>query len=103
MQKDSPQETTQLLVAWSDGDEKQHPRFIETVPRRGYRFIAKVAEASKDNISENGAGRAVALPAAEQRDIPAPWFKKFVLLVAFAETEGEAMVLTIASLVDGQT
>jgi len=55
-------------VAWSDGDEKQHPRFIETVPRRGYRFIAEVTEASKANISENGAGRAVALPAAEQRD-----------------------------------
>jgi len=84
MPKDSPQEITQLLVAWSDGDEKQHPRFIETVPRRGYRFIAKVTEASKNNISENGAGRAVALPAAEQRDTPPPWFKKFGLPVAAA-------------------
>ena len=24
------------------GDDKQHPRFIETIPRRGYRFIANV-------------------------------------------------------------
>jgi DNA-binding winged helix-turn-helix (wHTH) protein len=75
---------TVSLLRKALGDEKQHPRFIETVPRRGYRFIAEVTEASKDNISENGAGRAVALPAAEQRDTPAPWFKKFVLPVAAA-------------------
>lgn len=28
------------------GDEKRFPRFIETVPRRGYRFIAEVKEVS---------------------------------------------------------
>jgi DNA-binding winged helix-turn-helix (wHTH) protein len=28
------------LVRKALGDEKQNPRFIETVPRRGYRFIA---------------------------------------------------------------
>lgn len=28
------------------GDDTKHPRFIETVPRRGYRFIAEVKESS---------------------------------------------------------
>jgi DNA-binding winged helix-turn-helix (wHTH) protein/tetratricopeptide (TPR) repeat protein len=26
------------------GEDKEHPRFIETVPRRGYRFVAEVVE-----------------------------------------------------------
>ena len=26
------------------GEDKQHPKFIETVPRRGYRFVAEVVE-----------------------------------------------------------
>src|SRR5262245_30861751 len=26
------------------GDDADHPRFVETVPRRGYRFIASVGE-----------------------------------------------------------
>ncbi len=30
------------------GDDKHHPQFIETVPRRGYRFIANVEEIAPD-------------------------------------------------------
>src|ERR1019366_9098048 len=29
------------------GDSAAHPRFIETVPRRGYRFVAPIAAATK--------------------------------------------------------
>ena len=29
-------------------DDPQHPRFIETVPRRGYRFIAALKAVSAD-------------------------------------------------------
>ncbi len=29
------------------GDSAEHPRFIETLPRRGYRFLAKVSEVRK--------------------------------------------------------
>src|SRR5688500_4966010 len=31
------------------GDDAAAPQFIETVPRRGYRFIAEVNETSADN------------------------------------------------------
>src|SRR5215213_3652183 len=34
------------------GDEAAHPRFIETVPRRGYRFIAKVRLAEEKDVIE---------------------------------------------------
>ena len=31
------------------GDDAAHPKFIETVPRRGYRFIAEVREINQEN------------------------------------------------------
>lgn len=37
------------LVRRALGDDADAPRFIETVPRRGYRFIAPVRTASKDD------------------------------------------------------
>lgn len=47
------------------GDDKQEPRYIETVPRRGYRFTAAVSEpddeevpAEKDGMLESGRLRA---------------------------------------------
>lgn len=46
------------------GDDAQSPTYIETVPRRGYRFVAKVEE----SVIENGAGPApqpVPVPAAQ--------------------------------------
>lgn len=36
------------------GDDKQHPQFIETIPRRGYRFIANVGTVSVNGYRENG-------------------------------------------------
>ncbi len=42
------------------GDSSAHPRFIETVPRRGYRFIAEVREnviETEPAISRTGASR----------------------------------------------
>lgn len=39
------------------GDDKQHPRFIETIPRRGYRFIAEVDEVSLRNGQQANGGR----------------------------------------------
>ena len=37
------------------GDDTEHPRYIETLPRRGYRFIAPV-EALKASSSALGGG-----------------------------------------------
>lgn len=44
-------------------DDARHPRFIETLPRRGYRFVAKVSIARPGTPRNRlpSAGRAVAL------------------------------------------
>lgn len=39
------------------GDESHNPRFVETVPRRGYRFIAPVKEISAGEESNQNAAR----------------------------------------------
>ncbi len=44
------------------GDSASNPRFVETIPRRGYRFIAPVA----------GAGAAASVPALTETETPAP-------------------------------
>src|SRR5215469_12973964 len=36
------------------GDDADSPRFIQTLPRRGYRFLAPVETASKRQIEESG-------------------------------------------------
>lgn len=71
------------------GDESRKPRFIETVPRRGYRFIAEVIESAKQNDEQNGSAPIDEQPA---EAIPAnsPKFKKFVF---------PAVVLLIAGVV----
>ncbi|MEP6787228.1 MAG: winged helix-turn-helix domain-containing protein [Acidobacteriota bacterium] len=40
----------QLRIAL--GDDAQEPRYIETIPRRGYRFITKVVDAGSDTTIE---------------------------------------------------
>lgn len=39
------------------GDDALHPQFIETVPRRGYRFIADVRERVNENGSAGGSSK----------------------------------------------
>lgn len=43
-------------------DSAEHPKYIETLPRRGYRFIAVVSEESADLVSEAGHARAISTP-----------------------------------------
>lgn len=50
--------TMRLLRVVLD-DSRHNPRFIETVPRRGYRFIAEVKEISQEAELKTGAARAV--------------------------------------------
>jgi eukaryotic-like serine/threonine-protein kinase len=45
-------------------DDPESPRFIETIPRRGYRFIAPVAVAAKTYEAVLPANQAVAIPVA---------------------------------------
>lgn len=44
---------TMLLLRKTLGDEKNDPRFIQTVPKRGYRFIAEVEAVSNGTGSES--------------------------------------------------
>ena len=46
------------------GDSPENPRFIETIPRRGYRFIAPVATGSKQSLPP--------LPVADTRSVASP-------------------------------
>src|SRR2546423_665207 len=48
---------TMGLLRKALGDDKHNPRYIETVPRRGYRFIADVRETDKAGSSNGDAAR----------------------------------------------
>ena len=52
------------------GDSAEQPRFIETLPRKGYRFIAPVT-CSGEDVERGPAGRAAA--AAASRDDGFRW------------------------------
>jgi TolB-like protein/DNA-binding winged helix-turn-helix (wHTH) protein/Flp pilus assembly protein TadD len=55
------------------GDSAESPRFIETLPRRGYRFIAPVEEVNGNSIgasllpAQQGQPQGIRIPNAEQR------------------------------------
>lgn len=66
---------TMRLLRKALGDDTQNPRFIETVPRRGYRFIAEVTVVAKETDSAAGSPPTDARPA-EQIPAAAPKFKK---------------------------
>jgi Tol biopolymer transport system component/DNA-binding winged helix-turn-helix (wHTH) protein len=66
------------------GDDANEPKFIETVPRRGYRFIAKTRLVTGKDlaISKSGDGteRSTAMKARDLR----PLRRKFVVLIAMS-------------------
>ncbi|MGH9408779.1 MAG: winged helix-turn-helix domain-containing protein [Vicinamibacterales bacterium] len=51
-------------------DEAEHPRYIETLPKRGYRFIAVI---EKDSAAAGGATTLAQLPAPAISDHPQQW------------------------------
>jgi eukaryotic-like serine/threonine-protein kinase len=57
------------------GDDPENPRFVETLPRRGYRFLAPVEIAEQSNgrpqSAAHGNGAAVSHPSATIDDAPA--------------------------------
>ena len=64
------------------GDDAQAPTFIETVPRRGYRFVADVYEILPDQISENGTAAA----AIDAPKTGSSGFRRFLLPLVTALT-----------------
>lgn len=51
------------------GEDRQKPRFIQTVPRRGYRFVAEVIELSTDPITVGDSHQVVTVSEAEEAPI----------------------------------
>ena len=58
------------------GDSADHPEFIETLPRRGYRFIASVTPATPDRIPQPDARAATTAGCVRdgRRGLPAGWW-----------------------------
>jgi Tol biopolymer transport system component/DNA-binding winged helix-turn-helix (wHTH) protein len=67
------------------GDEIQQPSFVETIPRRGYRFIADVEESSK-----NSAGKT---PARPDETMIALWRTRPIMVVIVLALLGAAALL----------
>ncbi|HEX8654463.1 MAG TPA: transcriptional regulator [Allosphingosinicella sp.] len=72
------------------GDEAARPRFIETVPKHGYRFVAPV---------EGGEGAAGPAGPAPRAAGPSPWRR--LLLLGGAGTVGGAVAGTVGGLFYG--
>src|SRR6476660_4145645 len=51
-------------------DSAENPRFIETLPKRGYRFIADVSVVDSDPHPEKSASRAGELPRSQAGELP---------------------------------
>ena len=57
------------------GDDKKKPRFVETLPKRGYRFLASVKKpATSAAVSETR----LAMPAAKKDAAASPWVGRVV-------------------------
>jgi DNA-binding winged helix-turn-helix (wHTH) protein len=83
-------------------DDAARPRFIETVPKHGYRFIAAVEDAG--DVPAPASGRATAVPAATPPALDAParasgW--REVLLLGGAATVGGGVAGLVGGLVYG--
>jgi Tol biopolymer transport system component/DNA-binding winged helix-turn-helix (wHTH) protein len=87
------------------GDDASKPRFIETVPRRGYRFIAEV----KETVNENGGGQ-IASRSTEGHSSDSPRSKRSLFAIAtviilgmiafgfwFAKSKGLAAAASVLS------
>ena len=83
------------------GDERQHSRYIQTVPRRGYRFVAELLSDDGPQASAAPSGDATAqLPASpasrDGQDIVHPGGRTIALLGA---TPGTAVIAGLALLI----
>jgi DNA-binding winged helix-turn-helix (wHTH) protein/TolB-like protein len=97
------------------GDDARNPRFVETVPRRGYRFIAPVHEPEAPSAARSPAPVAPALdpapPAAGRagRFRPAVWTVAVALAlaaagwVAFAGRSPSGPTIVAVSIFDNET
>lgn len=80
------------------GDDAENPRYIETVPKRGYRFLAP-ANRTADPIRQEPESSPVAAVPAESPDLKSsslkswPWAKALILLLLLAAGAGAFVFL----------
>jgi TolB-like protein/DNA-binding winged helix-turn-helix (wHTH) protein/Flp pilus assembly protein TadD len=79
------------------GDSAENPRFIETLPKRGYRFIADVSVVDADARPKRPESAAGDLPAQERKTEPGPKVQDAGLAVAPQRRLRLALRLIIAS------
>src|SRR5262245_10912835 len=80
------------------GDSADHPQFIETLPRRGYRFIAPVThDVYADADADADAGAVPAIGAAPIRSRRPPW-----LALGTASIVAIAVVIVVIVKSDGR-
>ena len=85
------------------GDNAEKPAFIETIPRRGYRFIASVEDATPvvgpGALPSNTAGQAkavsIARPAEQTGGVAKAGLRPRIFSVAFAAAAGLALLLAL--------
>ncbi len=86
------------------GDSAENPRFVETVPRRGYRFIApaesQVLAASGSNAVPSGTSSPVASPAATQAVSRAYGRRAKILALVLVVTITALAALSVSSVRD---
>ncbi len=80
------------------GDTAAKPRFIETLSRRGYRFIAPVETAEVEAIGVQVASRNRTANQAPVLSGPKGWQMPLALAVVFAAVAGSFIILAVSSL-----
>jgi eukaryotic-like serine/threonine-protein kinase len=87
------------------GDSADTPRFIETIPKRGYRFIAPIEEVSATKGDFAQPAESVELPPARVRVMPRAtlWIVMAVGLAALAVTSAVLYLRQPHALTEGDT
>lgn len=81
--------TAALKIRQALGDSATHPRFLETVPRRGYRFVAPVEPAGDAGPVADANPSVIELHAERERSRPV---KRYLLLATGASVAAVALL-----------
>ena len=63
------------------GDDAEQPRFIETLPRRGYRFIGQLEETIEEEKKTSAAETKPAVPQTQQTQLRRRWYAPFAVAI----------------------
>lgn len=63
------------------GDDAEQPRFIETLPRRGYRFIGQLEETIEEEKKTSAAETTPAVPQTQRTQMRRRWYAPFAVTI----------------------